>query len=185
MDEQNKRLAEIRKRCTKSCKVLKVFQIMIVVAAALTLFAGIFMLSNSERLNPMLEREYAAGNLKIDEELRSGGLMSLGFDFDNYYSEGNFTFPLFILSMAAFVAEVLTLAVVIIIKNILGALIDEESPFSETIFKKLKIGFIMITASLLLTVGLGTALIVGLVLWCVYAILEYGAALQAEVDGTL
>lgn len=179
MDAQNIRTAKIIKRCTHARKVLKVIQIIIAVATALTLLGGIFMLCDSERLDPILEREYAAGNLNIGEELGAAGVMSLLPDPDKYYSEGNFSLLLFILSMAAFVAGVLTLATVIIIRNILGELIDEGSPFSGSILKKLKIGFVIITAYLLMTAGLVTAVTAGLMLWCVYMVLEYGAALRS------
>ncbi len=179
MDGQNNLSAKIINCCRRARKVLKVIQIIIAVTAALTLLAGILILCDSARFDPILEREYAAGNLKIEEELGSAGIMSLLPDPDKYYSEGKYSLPLFILSMTAFVAEILTLATVIIIRNILGEPIDEGSPFSGSILKKLKIGFVIITAYLLMTAGLVTAVAAGLMLWCVYMVLEYGAALRS------
>lgn len=58
-------------------------------------------------------------------------------------------------------------------------------PFSDMIIGKLKYAFIMLFAALLVFMGVGPAILGALLMWCIYSILEYGKALQTEVDEIL
>ena len=185
MSEQNIRLEEIKKRCGTSRKVLKVFQILIAVAAVISLAGGIIVLSNADRISQAVARDYANGNFPSGEMFRSGGLVDMSLDFEGYFREGNFAFPIFIMTMIGSAAAIISLVIVIMIKNIIQTLIEEETPFSEKIFKKLKVCFIVFTIVIILFVGVGSGAVLGLLLWCIYSVLQYGAALQAEVDETL
>ncbi len=164
---------------------MKVFQVLVAVAAALSLISGVIFIAGADRFNPLLAQEYANGDLSIEEDLQAGGLLALGMDFSRYYEKGNFAFPIFVMTMMGAAAAIVALVVIIILKNIFKTLLEEEKPFSENIFKKLKLGFIIITAAFVLFVGLGSGVIIGLLLWCIYSILEYGAALQTEIDETI
>ena len=50
---------------------------------------------------------------------------------------------------------------------------------------RLKTSFIILTVVVVIFVGLGAGVIAGLLLWCIYSILDYGKVLQTEVDETL
>lgn len=72
-----------------------------------------------------------------------------------------------------------------LIEGIFKEIKDSESPFTEAILKKLRIAFILISVLALLGNGLWAGAITGLICWAVYCIIDYGYALQSEVDETL
>lgn len=61
---------------------------------------------------------------------------------------------------------------------------ESYSPFQPSIIKSLKVVFVLVTL-LALSSSLATGLIVGLALWCVIHIFEYGCELQRQSDETL
>ena len=69
--------------------------------------------------------------------------------------------------------------------NIFKSLAQEETPFSENILKRLRNIFIIITVLIAAYLGVGLCIVGALLLWCIYSILEYGVALQTEVDELL
>ena len=87
--------------------------------------------------------------------------------------------------LAAGLACVLVAVIVTFIKKIFVVVREENSPFSKKAMKQIKTGFIVMTIAALLTMSLGVAIVTGFILFCIYAILEYGAALQNEIDETL
>ena len=80
---------------------------------------------------------------------------------------------------------VMVAVILIFIKKIFTIIIEENSPFSERSLKTIKIGFIVITVITILGGSLGVTVITGFILFCIYSIFEYGAALQTEIDETL
>ena len=61
----------------------------------------------------------------------------------------------------------------------------EDTPFSDHILGRLKVCFIIITAAILVFVGVGPGVVGALLMWSIYSIHEYGKALQTEIDETL
>jgi hypothetical protein len=70
-------------------------------------------------------------------------------------------------------------------KEIFRNLSEEATPFSDKILGMLKYAFIMLFAAILVFIGVGPAVLGALLMWCIYSILEYGKALQTEVDEIL
>ena len=65
------------------------------------------------------------------------------------------------------------------------SILNGESPFTEAILKKLKIDFILLSAILLFSVGLGAAAVAAFLFWCLYNIFDYSCVLQHDADETL
>ena len=61
---------------------------------------------------------------------------------------------------------------------------ESDSPFRPAILKNLSLPFILITL-MSASSGLFFGAVVGIVLWCVYCILDYGCELQKQSDETL
>ena len=72
-------------------------------------------------------------------------------------------------------------------KSLMASAVIEESatPFSKEVTGKLRRVFIFMTIVELLLGSLTSAIIMALIFWTVYAVFEYGVALQSEVDETL
>ncbi len=76
-------------------------------------------------------------------------------------------------------------AIFIMIQKTFVLIKDSETPFDPAVLKRLKLVFVIIAIAALLFSGVGTAVMSGIVFWCVYCILDYGFILQQEVDETL
>ena len=76
-------------------------------------------------------------------------------------------------------------AIYIMIQKAFVLIKDSETPFDPAELKRLMLVFVIITIAALLFSGVGTAVMSGIVFWCVYCILDYGFILQQEVDETL
>ncbi|MBQ7076768.1 MAG: hypothetical protein IJM91_01365 [Lachnospiraceae bacterium] len=93
-----------------------------------------------------------------------------------------------IIAGSIFAAAVLTAAAAVIfwlIEKIFKDIKESESPFTEAIIKKLRIVFIIISVCALIFYGIANGLIAALLCWALYCIIDYGYALQLEVDETL
>lgn len=93
-----------------------------------------------------------------------------------------------IIAGSIFAAAVLTAAAAVIfwlIEKIFKDIKESESPFTEAIIKKLRIVFIVISVCALVFYGIANGLITALLCWALYCIIDYGYALQLEVDETL
>ncbi|MBO4636234.1 MAG: hypothetical protein J5685_03725 [Clostridiales bacterium] len=84
--------------------------------------------------------------------------------------------------------SVLCLAVVIVmhlLSSTFGIIEKEESPFSKKVIKRLTAIFTVISVVLLCTLGWGAGIIMGIITWALYTILDYGRILQIQADETL
>ncbi|MCR5373846.1 MAG: hypothetical protein K6E39_00565 [Lachnospiraceae bacterium] len=97
-----------------------------------------------------------------------------------YVRWGTFAGLIFAAGMCCVVAVIFWL-----VEGIFKKIKESDSPFTEEILKKLRIVFIVISILALLTNGIWSGAIVGLLCWAVYCIIDYGYALQSEVDETL
>ena len=72
----------------------------------------------------------------------------------------------------------------LIVGKVFEELKNSDTPFTESIQKKLKITAILVTL-MVMTESLGMAAIVALGFWCVYSVFGYGIELQKNEDETL
>ena len=104
---------------------------------------------------------------------------------NEFFPEDDYADPLWISCFVACCTCVAVIVVITLIKKIFTILKEENTPFSEKCMNQIKVSFIVITVCAVLTVSGGSGIIIGLVLFCIYSIFEYGAALQTEIDETL
>ena len=185
MNEQNMKLVAVKKRCNTAAKIIGVIQVFTIVCAAIALIAGIMLFINGGSINPFLQQGVAEGKMNLHNTIEFNGLFHFFADLEEKFEEGNYAGPMAVSCIAGGLACVFVAIVVTFIKKIFVVVREENSPFSNRAMRQIKIGFIVITATSLLTMSLGVAVVTGFILFCIYAILEYGAALQNEIDETL
>ena len=185
MNEQNMKLVAVKKRCNTAAKIVGVIQVFTIVCAAIALIAGIMLFVKGGSINPYLQQEVAEGKLTTRNTIEYNGLFHFFADLDEKFEEGNYAGPMAVSCLAAGLACVLVAVIVTFIKRIFVVVREENSPFSNRAMKQIKTGFIVMTIAALLTMSLGVAIVTGFILFCIYAIFEYGAALQNEIDETL
>jgi hypothetical protein len=184
MSAQETKLNVIKSRCEKSVKFFVFLKIVAVIGMVCCIVGAIALVATPD-VDRFIAEEFEAGNLTVDQMGVNGGLIDFDIDYESYFAQGNYTAPfLYMIGWGAGIS-VMLIVIISIFEKILKSLIAEENPFSENIMKQVRTAFIISTVVCVLFVGVGCGLLVGLMMWCIYAILEYGAALQTEVDETL
>ena len=185
MVEQNKKLEIIKKRCKTSAKVIKILQIIAIIGIVGALIGVICCFTMKDTINNGIAESVAQGKTKIEDVKISNGLLDIMINYEGFYKEGNYATPATINCAIAAIITSVVYYLLSLFKKIFENLISEDNPFSDKILNNLKICFIVITAILTLSVGIGPGVIAGLLGWCMYSIFEYGRVLQTEVDETL
>lgn len=185
MNEQIQKLDVIRSRCKTASKVTKVLQIIAIIGIVGSLVGLIFSFAMKDTINAEIAKQVANGTATVDSFKLEGGIIKLAINYDEMYNRNDYATPLGINCTIAAVLTTISAYLIGLFKKIFDNLIKEDNPFSDSIMKSLKICFIVLTVILLAFTGIGPGVICGLLCWCIYSILEYGKALQVEVDETL
>ena len=197
MREYEVKLANIKKSCNTTRKIANVLGVLMAVVAVAVLVGGVLIFAYRDDINKNAVVENINGktvahicgddgtelfeldNLGIQIALGSVSFTGV-FANKGMVAEG--------LGVGCFIIAVV-LAVVagifILIMNVFKVVENSDSPFSEEVMKKLKAAFIIITVFTALAVGIGPAVLAGVVFWSIYCILDYGYVLQKEADETL
>lgn len=185
MDEQNTKLELVKKRCNTADKVVNILMVVAIVAAAVTLLAGLFMFAEADRVNPFLEQGIKDGSITIRDIADYDGPFQFYFDLDDYTGPVNYAHYLGFTILMACVSCILVAVVLSFIRKIFICIREENNPFSDRCLKQLKTTFIVIAVAALISYSVVVAAVTAVILWCIYAVFQYGAALQMQVDETL
>ncbi len=185
MSKQNEKLVETKKRCEITAKVISAIQTIVIVGMVLAAVSGIFILGCREQINPVMAEQVASGKVTMDEVIYGQGLFSFFIDFEETMEGGDYALPIALTCFWGALICLISCIVIGLFKDIFKIIAKEETPFNDEVLKKMKISFIAATVGVACFSGIGTAVIAGLMLWCLFAIFEYGTLLQQEVDETL
>lgn len=182
MNEQNKKLEVLKNRCLRSSKIIGVLQIIIISLFMISFVAGVAIFFSSSKMNPILKEQIEKGNISSSTMEIHSALINEKFDLNYFYDKGQYALPIVINCLFAALSCLLVCFILHIFRQIFNQCVQDESPFSAAVLKRLKAGFIVITILITFSMGLGAGLIAGLLGWCLYSIFEYGTAIQTEVD---
>jgi hypothetical protein len=185
MNEQNKKLETLKKRCVIASKVVTVFQIIIIVGTVIAFIAGGYLFASAGDVNPQIHEAIEAGYLDLETNLQYHGLFELCINVQDYYPANDYAHPLGITCMVAACTCAMVAVILTFTKKIFTIIDKENNPFSDNCLKQLKISFIIIAITAFLTLSVGFGIVTSLILFCIYSIFQYGAALQTEIDETL
>ncbi len=180
---ENTKITSIKKSASVTATVLKVFQVIMTVASIICLVCSIICFAAKDKaegtvmydngqvrvLLPVSEEDYVEGN---------------GFDFINSFHIDNVAVWGGFNCLAAAALLAVFAVLINIIKKVFVELKESDTPFTESIRKRLKITGILVTV-LVVFESLGMAAMVALSFWCVYCIFGYGIELQKNEDETL
>ncbi len=185
MNEQNNKLEVIRNRCRISALVARILRIILEIGMIGSLVGAIACFFQRARIDQFVPAEIAAGTLR-EETLKLGGpILKVVIDYNKAFQEGNYAGPIIISCLTAAAICAVWVILLTLFRKIFIDLATHETPFSDTVMRRLKMSFIIMAVLLVLFIGLGVGVIGGLLLWCIYSVLDYGKALQTEVDETL
>ncbi|MCR5801799.1 MAG: hypothetical protein K6G57_05645 [Lachnospiraceae bacterium] len=198
MNSKQEKIAKIKKSCKVGKIISRIFNIICIIACVASLVGavltgigkvqidrnGITNLITGEN-GPITSEEIAElnkltdGALAEDLDASVGDLIVFTKPFPDFFSK-----VIVLCLLTAFIAAC-TAVLFHLFGQVFGVIITEDSPFTEAVLKKLRINFIILSALILLCIGLFPALIAAFLFWCIYNILDYGCVLQTESDETL
>ena len=185
MNEQNNKLEIIRNRCSTSAKVVGILRIFAIIGLIGSLVGAGFCFFQKAEVNAKVAQGLADGTMTVDSLKIGGPMLNFVADYTEAFQEGNYAEPMIFSCIVSAIICAAVLVIFTLFKKIFTDLSMEETPFSESVMGRLKTSFIVMTVVLAIFVGVGAGVIGGLFMWCVYSILDYGKALQTEVDEIL
>ena len=182
---KNEKIAAIKKSAKITATVVKVLRIIAIVGACICLVSGIVCLAMQGNADNM-EVLYENGNIRILSPISDGSFVFSNGGFE--FLKGLHIDNLMVLAGLNCFCGAALLAVIAVVFLIIGRVFseikDSDTPFTESIQKRIRFAGILVTI-LVAMESIGTAVIVGLSLWCVYCIFGYGMELQKAEDETL
>ncbi len=202
MNEENKKLENIRKSCKAARIFSKIILIAFMVATVLCLIAGIGLLVSKNKMDEAILTAAEQGD-KIELEMKAGPFVFGKFENGDFvaaeelesdipalntYFEANADSPslligfytLFIGIMFAFLTVSL-----FFITSIFDIIVKEGNPFVDRVRKRALISMIILSVIVATTAGLGFGVLMGSLTWVIYTILDYGCQLKLLSDETL
>lgn len=199
MNEENVKLAQIQKSCKAAKIVSKIFMVAAIVGCILSLVSSILVFAYKDKYDEVFNSEditmrVGVGNFYfasfdhsdvesiLNEEMTSD-VPEVQEYFDENQHSGALRMGFFLIIITVYCAS---LAVVMgFIASIFSTILKEGNPFSDKVLKKVLVSMIIITVIIGASNGLGMCLVLALVTWVVYTILDYGRTLQKLSDETL
>ncbi len=165
--------------------MVRVIRNITIVGIVLSVVGAIICFSNREMINDYIGEAIASGSVTADNLQIGNGTLKFVLNYQDAFAAGNYAVPMVFNCIAGAITCLVVAVILNMFINIFKSLAQEETPFSENILKRLRNIFIIITVLIAAYLGVGLCIVGALLLWCIYSILEYGVALQTEVDELL
>lgn len=184
MNDQIMKLERVKKSCHTAKVITRALYILTRIAAILCVGGAALVYFFRDKIDAAIAAGEGSFNPTMNN-LSAGGLFRLSLDVQKLFEQGNYTEGLITTLVFAGVMCLFTAIIFRMICRVFIEIEKSESPFAHASIFRLKKAFITLVILTGLFVDVGNALLLALFLWCVYCILDYGAALQTEIDETL
>lgn len=197
MNEENVKIAKIKKSCRVGKKVSGVMFIVSLVAAVACFITGVWIFAQGKKFDDMISEAEAAGYISTTDEIGSASMFSVNLGsvpknihsdipavqaaLDDHPMSMTYSAYLGVMSLSILAGAVLFF----LVKSIFGTIEKEETPFTAKVKKRVTVALIILSALFLFTAGAGFAAVCVLITWAINAILDYGITLQTQSDETL
>ncbi|MCR5654880.1 MAG: hypothetical protein K6G07_04505 [Lachnospiraceae bacterium] len=197
MNEEKKKLESVVKSCKAASICSMVIFFCLACATTLLLIIGILMLAKPETFDEQLK----AGDVNMELKLAGVTVATVGDEDETATQAWTSDVPalqeylnknaksdavglgLYLLMMAVIAG--LTAFCMWQVHTVFKVIVKEGNPFADQVPKKILTAMIILTVTLGLSSGVGFAVVLGLVTWAVYAIVDYGKYLRIQSDETL
>lgn len=194
--DNEKKLEKVRKSSTGARIASKILAIGAVVAFVLCLLTAIGMFVFHEQIDSVVSTEeggylsYSVGavNFKateidsIKEILPTETSLPV---FQNKIDNGEYAVILGFYLLGISMILVAVAVIFFLFEAAFKTIIKEGTPFGSKAIKRITIALVILSIAIGVMTGVGFGVIMGLITWCIYTILDYGRALQVEADETL
>lgn len=186
MNEQEARLTKVKKSCKIAHTIANVVKYIVIAAVCICLVAAVICFIFRSSIDAALAESIRNGSATITfDDAEINGILQFRMEMDALIESGQYGLGIALYCIFGAIVTGCTAVVFHLISRIFAGIEKSESPFSEQVIHSLKTSFIVLVILTGLFHGFDSALFLGLFLWCIYNILEYGAVLQEEVDETL
>ena len=203
VNEENVKLENVIKSCKAAKVCSKIFFICFMVATVLTFISGIVLIANRKNMDEKIKESVTNsnvskdisigsfkfgtiddGDIKVAESLKlESSIPALNEFFDENADSSSLVIGMYCL-LVAVICFVMTFAIWTI-STVFETILKEGNPFADKVLKRILTSMIILTVILALTSGMGFAILLGLVTWAVYTIMDYGRLLKIQSDETL
>jgi len=197
MNDENVKIARIRKSCHVGKIVSNILCIFFAIGFVAAIAGGIMTLAQGKEFDERIADAQARGVIDYSDKVVAArvfdfnlGIMPQNIESDipavqealadHPMSVMYGTYMLFIGIGFAIISVLSKL-----VSSIFGLIEKENTPFTDKVKKRVTITMIITTAILFLTTGTPFGLLFALLTWVVYAVLDYGKTLQVQSDETL
>ena len=180
MNQEMIKLEKVKKSCGTVKKVAKIMMIIAIVATVLSLISGVITLAMGGDLNDRLADLDASGKVSFNTSITS--------KITAEFYEDDIAPLSIVLAIYTFECGIISAAVAVImhmISSAFGIIENSESPFTDTAIKKLIMALIIVCIVIGAFGGIAYGILLGVITWAIYTILDYGRALQIQSDETL
>ncbi len=202
MNEESKKLKNIRTSCKAAKIVSRIILIALIVAAVLSIVSGIVLLANRKNMDEKILQAAASGQ-KINVDIKFGPFVFGRFvdgefvatekiDSDvpalkAFFEENADSPSLFLGFYITLMSSIFIVSAVafFFITSVFDIVVKEGNPFTGKVIKRTLIAMIILTLIVGSNGGLGFGILMGFLTWVIYTILDYGRVLQIQSDETL
>lgn len=203
MNEENIKIARIKKSTKVASIVSKIFFIVSMVACVIALVSGLVLFFGRDKFDPQLKEAIASGNIRKtirignasfatiedgDFKVAEAALWTSDIPALEQYLRENDDSPAFTLGLYLMLVSLMVAFVTFcfyMIHSVFALIHKEGNPFDKKVVKKITVTMIILSAILLTTFGIGLGVLGGLLTWVVYTVLDYGRLLKTQSDETL
>ena len=197
MNEENVKIAKIKKSCHTGRIVSNILCIVFVIAFIAGVVGSIMIFAEGKEFDERIQQSEEMGYINNADRIGSARLfdINLGIVPENIESdipavkEALADHPRSVMWGSYMLIIGLSFAIVAVLSKIVSsifALIEKENtPFNDKVKKRVTIAMVITTVILFLTTGTPFGILFILLTWVVRSVLEYGKTLQIESDETL
>ena len=196
MNEENIKLAKIKKSCKFGKKVATILCIIAIVGCVCSMVAGIALLVNSERFEPEFVKYVDEGKIDTSNGIgKVSGISIQGINVNDWKSdipalqkaltERPYTTVYGIYCIIVSLSVAVCSVMIKLLSSVFELIEKEDTPFTDAVIKRVTVVMIVISGFLLLTAGAAFGILGGLVTWVVRTVMDYGKTLQIQSDETL
>ena len=180
MNLETEKLNRVRKSCGTVRKVAKVLKILSIVAAVIALIMACVIFAMRGQIADEITALDASGKISFN----AGGA---GFIMTQIAPEDSI--PMTVITVIYLVEIMIICLATAVIMHMIGSAFGiiegSESPFTDLAIRKLNLALIIVCVIVGLFAGIQYGILLGIITWAIYTILDYGRVLQVQADETL
>ena len=196
MNEENIKIAKIKKSCKVGNKVSNILSVFAIVGCVCTIIASVAIFGMGRDFDIKVQQGIETGVINSENEFGSVKMFDINVGtVKKWHSDVpalqkildeqpySITYGTYFLLASLFCA-----ACAVILKllgSVFELIIKEDSPFTDKVIKKVMTVLITLSVILLFTASAGFAALGGIITWVVYTIMDYVKTLQIQSDETL